>query len=101
MTFNNGKGRPRRREGGPADERRLSSGVVMPSIRRHPVAFASLYAPTGRRRWWWYVVRCPHCGAGHFGRVRDQEDARGVRRTGCGRLITVVVARTYRPGGAQ
>lgn len=86
--------------GGAGDER--SGGrVVASSIRRRPVTFASLYAPAGRRTMWWLAYRCPHCGAGHFGRVHDQEDARGVRRTGCGRLITVVVARTYRPGGAR
>ena len=100
MTLDNEKGRPPGGEGGPRDEQ-LGGGYVMPSIRRPPAAFASLYAPAGRRTMWWLAIRCPHCGAGHFGRVRDQEDARGVRRAGCGRLITVVIARTYRPGGTR
>lgn len=94
------KGRPRRREGGPRDER-LGGGYVMPSIRRHPVAYASLYAPSGRRHWWWLAYRCPHCRAGHFGRVRDRQSASGVRRAGCGRLVWVKIARTYRAGGAR
>ena len=91
---------PSGRAGGAQDEQ-PGGRVVMPSIRRPPAAFASLYAPAGRRTMWWLAYRCPHCGAGHFGRVRDQEDARGVRRAGCGRLVWVKVARTYRPGGAQ
>lgn len=86
--------------GGAGDEQR-GGGYVETSLRRPPVAFASLYAPAGRRTMWWYTIRCPHCGAGHFGRVRDQEGARGVRRAGCGRLVWVKVARTYRPGGTR
>ena len=100
MILDNEKGRPPGGEGGPRDEQ-LGGGYVMPSIRRRPVTFASLYAPAGRRTMWWLAYRCPHCGAGHFGRVHDQEGARGVRRTGCGRLITVVIARTYQPGGTR
>lgn len=100
MILDNEKGRPPGGEGGPRDEQ-LGGSYVMPSIRRPPVTFASLYAPAGRRTMWWLAYRCPHCGGGHFGRVRDQEGARGVRRTGCGRLITVVTVRTYRPGGAR
>lgn len=79
-----------------ADERRQNSSVAS-SVRAYPRAYASLYAPSGRRTMWWYTLRCPHCGAGHFGRVRDRASAGGVRRAGCGRLITVVIARTYRP----
>ena len=91
---------PGGRTGGAQDER--SGGrVVMPSIRRPPVAYASLYAPAGRRTMWWLAYRCPHCGAGHFGRVRDQQSASGVRRAGCGRLTLVKIARTYRPGGTR
>ncbi|MBG0818202.1 hypothetical protein [Planomonospora sp. ID82291] len=66
---------------------------------RHPVAYASLYAPAGRRRCWWFAYVCCHCGFGHFGRVRDENTVEGVRRSGCGRLVWIIVARTYR--GAQ
>lgn len=98
MTTN--ENAPGERTGGAQDEQ-LGGGYVMPSIRRPPAAFASLYAPAGRRTMWWLAIRCPHCGAVHLGRVRDQEDARGVRRAGCGRLVWVKVARTYRPGGTR
>lgn len=64
--------------------------------RRYPVAYASLYAPAGRRRCWWAAYICAHCGGGHFARLRRAADASSVRRSGCGRLIRLVVARTYR-----
>lgn len=63
--------------------------------KRLPAAHASVYAPAGRRTMWWIAFRCPHCGAGHFGRARDQGAAQGVRRAGCGRLVWVIPARTY------
>lgn len=72
-----------------------SAGTVTP-LRRYPVAYASLYAPAGRRRMWWFAYVCPRCGAGHFGRVANETAVTGVRRSGCGRLIWLVVARTYR-----
>ncbi|MFD0685902.1 hypothetical protein [Actinomadura fibrosa] len=71
--------------------------VVEHSVTRYLTAHASLYAPAGRRTMWWYAIRCPHCGAGHFGRLRDREAAETVRRTGCGRLVRLVVMRTYAP----
>ncbi|GAA4098800.1 hypothetical protein GCM10022214_74300 [Actinomadura miaoliensis] len=74
---------------------------VTTSIRRYPAVYASLYAPAGRRRMWWLTLRCPHCRAGHFGRVPSEAAAGGVRRTPCGRRVWVVVARVYRPEGAQ
>ncbi|SNT59092.1 hypothetical protein SAMN05443665_105152 [Actinomadura meyerae] len=80
--------------GGAGDEQ-AAGRVVGASIRRYPVAYASLYAPAGRRRCWWFAIRCPHCNAGHFGRLRDRDALDGVRRAGCGRLVWVVVARTY------
>ncbi|MFI9846503.1 hypothetical protein ACIHFD_56440 [Nonomuraea sp. NPDC051941] len=63
---------------------------------RHPAAYVSLYAPYGRRRLWWFAFVCPACSYGHFGRVRDEDSAEGLRRAGCGRLVWLVVARTYR-----
>ena len=61
-----------------------------------PVASASLYEPFGRRSWWWISLRCPHCGSVHLHRVREEPDAAGRRRAGCGRLVFVVVRTTYR-----
>lgn len=63
---------------------------------RHPAAYVSLYAPHGRRRLWWFAYLCAHCGYGHFGRVSDEASVEGLRRSGCGRLVWIVVARTYR-----
>jgi len=71
---------------------------------RYLVASASLYAPACDRTWWWISLRCPWCGSVHLHRVRREEDADGVRRTGCGRKVFVRIRRTYRskvnPGAA-
>ena len=64
--------------------------------RRAPIASASLYEPAGNRTWWWISTRCPHCGSVHLHRVRTEAEAGGRRRAGCGRVIFVVVRRTYR-----
>lgn len=71
------------------------------SIRRYPVAYASLYAPTGQRTRWWAAIRCPHCGGVHLARLRGRSDLPGVRRSGCGRLVWIAVARTYGAEGAR
>ena len=86
------KGRPGRR-GGLKDEQ--ADGRFVAARLRHPVAHASLFAPAGRRTRWWLTILCPHCGGAHFSRLRDPEDADGVRRVGCGRRVWIVVARTY------
>jgi hypothetical protein len=62
---------------------------------RRPAVFGSLYAPCGRRRMWAVSFRCPHCGGVHFGRSRAP-DVGGVRRSGCGRLVWLVIVRVYR-----
>ena len=73
----------------------------MPSVRqrtrpgRTPAAFASAFAPSGRRRWWWYTYSCRTCGAHQFGRARTLEDVTGQRRASCGHIVNVVIARTY------
>ncbi|MFC4054654.1 hypothetical protein ACFOY4_33610 [Actinomadura syzygii] len=82
-------------ESGGAEDEQAGGRVVESTIPRYPVAHVSVYAPAGRRRWWWYAMRCPHCGAGHFGRARSQDGVKGTRRTGCGRRVWVIVARTY------
>ncbi|RKS10042.1 hypothetical protein DFP74_5789 [Nocardiopsis sp. Huas11] len=62
---------------------------------RTPAAFASLYPPCARRRRWLFVYRCPRC-AGHHQGLSWSGRVAGVRRSGCGRLVWVVVARQYR-----
>lgn len=66
------------------------------TISRYPPAFASVYAPCVGRAQWLAVYQCPHCHAGHSGRARRFEDLPGLRRSRCGRLVWLVVARTYR-----
>ena len=63
---------------------------------RYPQASASLYEPACQRTWWWISLRCPWCGAVHLHRVRREQDAGGVRRTGCGRRVFVKVRTVYR-----
>lgn len=67
---------------------------------RPPLASASLYEPTRTRTWWWISVRCPWCGSVHLHRVRQESQAEGPRRTGCGRRVWVKIRRTYRGKGA-
>lgn len=78
---------------------RDSGQLASRSGNGRPVTYASLFAPSGRRRLWWLTYVCPACGSGHFGRSTTS-DASGVRRSACGRLIYVKVARTYRGKGA-
>ncbi|MEV7007542.1 hypothetical protein [Streptosporangium sp. NPDC051022] len=83
----------------PKGNRRTSSRHVVGQTElplRHPAAYVSLYSPYGRRRMWWVAYRCPWCNFGHFGRVHSEESVEGIRRSGCGRLVWLVVARTYR-----
>jgi hypothetical protein len=63
--------------------------------RRVPTAFASLYLPTGRRRWHWYAYRCPSCGAYQLGRAPQLEHVTGQRRAGCGHQLVIAIARVY------
>ena len=82
-----------------AKRRRPSPGVmVRQGSRRYRylVASASLYEPTCQRTWWWISLRCPWCGAVHLHRVRREQDAGGVRRTGCGRRVFVKIRTIYR-----
>lgn len=68
---------------------------VLRNSARAPIAPASVYAPLGRRRWWWYAYRCYTCGAHQFGRARALEQVTGVRRAGCGHQVNVMAARIY------
>jgi hypothetical protein len=63
---------------------------------RMPAASASLYQPAGRRAWWWISLRCPHCGGVHLHRVREEDQAPGPRRAGCGKKVWVVIRSVYR-----
>lgn len=62
-----------------------------------PAAFASLFAPCGKRSRWAISYRCPRCTGTHLGYSRDG-NAAGLRRSGCGRLVWLVIARTYQAG---
>ncbi len=63
--------------------------------KRPPLAPASAFAPDGRRRLWHYTYGCRVCGSYHFGRSRTLDGVTGVRRAGCGHLVSVMIARTY------
>jgi hypothetical protein len=78
---------------GDADVQR---GALADVARRRPVStFVSLYAPSGRRRWWWYSYRCARCSTYQLGRARDLAGVTGQRRAGCGHMVEIVVARIY------
>jgi hypothetical protein len=81
-----------------ARQQRLSGANIRRGRRkrRYPLASASLYAPANARTWWWISLRCPCCKAVHLHRVRREQDAGGVRRTGCGRLVFVRIRTVYR-----
>jgi predicted RNA-binding Zn-ribbon protein involved in translation (DUF1610 family) len=64
------------------------------TLDKLPTAFASLLAPCARRRRWAVSYRCPRCGGSHLG-FSYSPDVSGVRRSGCGRKIWLVVARRY------
>lgn len=93
MQPDNEEGRPG--AGATSEDEQAGGRVVDSSLPRYPVARVSLYAPAGRRRWWWWAMRCPCCGLGHLGRARSRDGVQGVRRTGCGRRVAIVVARVY------
>lgn len=58
-------------------------------------AYVSLYAPAGRRTWWWYSYRCPTCGTYQLGRSQVLTSVTRQRKGGCGHLLAIVIARTY------
>jgi hypothetical protein len=68
------------------------------ATRKHrpPRVHASVYEPCWHRTWWWYAYLCPWCGGGHLGRARAEQQAAGPHRSGCGRMVLIVAARTYR-----
>lgn len=78
-----------------AEETALAPGSK-PCRSRVPAAYASIFAPAGKRTCWWATFRCPRCADSHFARARSAEDIVGPRRAGCGRRIVLIAARTYR-----
>ena len=68
---------------------------------RPPLAPASVFAPGGRRRSWWYTYPCRTCGTHHFGRAKELGGVTGVRRAGCGHLVLVMIARVYGRAGSE
>lgn len=63
--------------------------------RNAPTARVSLLLPAGRRTNFWYLARCPVCGAPHLGRAKELAGVTGARRLPCRHWVTVVIARTY------
>lgn len=65
------------------------------SRSRPPLAPASVFTPRGRRRLWHYTYPCRACHTYHFGRAKALDEVTGVRRAGCGHLVSVMIARVY------
>lgn len=63
-----------------------------------PLAFASQAAPCAGRTQWHVMYQCGACGGTHFGRSAA-ELVTGRRRARCGRVVFLVIARTYRGTG--
>jgi hypothetical protein len=63
---------------------------------RVPAVYASAYAPCAGRHLWGFAYVCPFCKLGHLGRAKTEEEISGPRRSRCGRLVIVRVARVYR-----
>lgn len=106
MTITNGRPRVTTPGTGPEAEMAATAtdttivrrGSVRPpgsARQRPPLAPASVYAPLGRRRWWWYCYPCRTCGNYQFGRAKTLDAVTGVRRAGCGHEVNVMIARTY------
>lgn len=75
---------------------------VMTRVRRPkpPLAPASAFLPNGRRRLVHYTYSCRTCHSYHFGRAKTLDEVTGVRRAGCGHLVSVMIARIYSSPGA-
>jgi hypothetical protein len=62
---------------------------------RRPLAFGSQAAPCEGRTQWAVMYQCGSCNGTHFGRS-PVELTTGKRRARCGRIVWLVIARTYR-----
>jgi len=88
--------RPAGSKGGiPKSNTSATTTIQRASRPRPPLAPASVYAPLGRRRWWWYAYRCRTCGSYQFGRAKTLDAVTGERKAGCGHQGSVMIARTY------
>lgn len=85
------KGRPRQ-VGGP--QKNTVAGTTI-AERKLPTAYASVFVPQGRRRWYWLTLRCPLCGTHVFARCRRIDQVSGPRRVTCGHRVKTVAARIY------
>ena len=63
---------------------------------RVPAVYASVYAPCEGRYLWAFAYICPFCKLGHLGRAKAEDKVSGPRRSRCGRLVVILVARVYR-----
>ena len=89
---------------GPASTRIVSQGGRKRRAARRReslIVRASVYAPCPRRTLWAFAYVCPWCGLGHLGRARTEDEIAGPRRSRCGHLVIVRVARVYRGRAAQ
>ncbi len=79
------------------------NGQAAGKRRGLPVAHASQAAPCAGRTQWHVMYQCTACGGTHFGRSAV-ELSTGKRLARCGRLVWLVISRTYRarqdPGAA-
>ncbi|MEU8275715.1 hypothetical protein ACFYOK_10760 [Microbispora bryophytorum] len=76
-------------EGNDSSIVRDGADIVTP-LRRYLAVPVKIHPPAGRRTRVWGVYVCPICQASHFARLNSEDDAKGVRRSGCGRLIWLV-----------
>ena len=91
--------KPRGRPGQGGPQNTTAAGTTI-AERRVPAAYASVFPPQGRRRWYWLTFRCPLCDTYVFARARRIEDVTGPRLTTCGHQVRTVAARIYgRPDG--
>jgi hypothetical protein len=75
--------------------RRARRAIQSQPGRVAPIAPASAFAPSGRRRLWAFTYSCKICEAYHIGRARDIDQVTGLRRAGCGHWVNVMAARIY------
>ena len=57
----------------------------------------TLLPPSGHRRLWWALGRCPACGAPHLSRSRALDDVTRARRLPCKHWVQPVIARSLSP----
>ena len=86
------RGRPPGQGSGPHNKTPASTRVAE---RKLPTAYASVFVPQGRRRWYWLTFRCPLCGTHVFARCRRIDQVSGPRKVTCGHRVKTVAAKIY------